>query len=129
MLKKPFYLQLHLSEHNFDISQLHSKKFHMWSKLLWETIKKANICTFKFHNLCKIYTWNITYFLLSPTSIALLMNGSFFLMASSIITGGIFSPPAVITNSFSLPVMNKNPFSSNLPISPVWSQPSSSIWN
>lgn len=48
-------------------------------------------------------TFNVTkqerYFLLSPMTITLLIKGTSSLMASSMGTGAIFSPPAVIINS------------------------------
>ena len=43
---------------------------------------------------------------------------------SSIITGGTFSPPAVINISLILPVMVKYPSSSTIPTSPEWCHPS-----
>lgn len=57
-------------------------------------------------------------FLLSPITIALEMNFNSSLISFSINTGATFSPPAVINNSFNLPVIYKLPFLSNFPISP-----------
>ena len=57
----------------------------------------------------------IKNFLLSPTTITLLKNGQNSLIFCSIKTGATFSPPAVIINSFNLPVMSTFPFLSKRP--------------
>lgn len=49
-------------------------------------------------------------FFLSPTKNALLMNGNSALTFCSMGTGGMFSPPAVISSSFSLPVIRNSGF-------------------
>ena len=77
---------------------------------------------------CQKFCWNATYFRLSPTNMALESTGNSLLMWFSMSTGGMFSPPAVITSSFTLPVMKRNLSSSNHPKSPVSIQPSSKIW-
>jgi hypothetical protein len=52
----------------------------------------------------------VKYFFLSPITIQLLTRyGNSTFIASSIGIGAIFSPPAVITISFILPVIYKNP--------------------
>ena len=66
-------------------------------------------------------------YLLSPTIIAFDIHYKLFLISYSINTGAIFSPPAVIINSFNLPVMYKFPFLSIYPISPLCKNPFLSI--
>jgi len=64
-------------------------------------------------------------FFLSPMTVALeTMSFSSYLMLSSIGTGGMFSPPAVIISSFSLPVIHRYPSLSIFPTSPVRNHPS-----
>lgn len=63
------------------------------------------------------------YFLISPTSITLEMKGSAALISFYMRIGGIFSPPAVMINSFARPVMKSTPLSVILPISPEWRYP------
>jgi hypothetical protein len=41
-------------------------------------------------------------------------------ITSSMLTGEIFSPPAVMISSLILPVMYKKPSESILPVSPEW---------
>ncbi len=55
------------------------------------------------------------------------MNFNSSLIASSIKIGAIFSPPAVIINSFNLPVIAKFPLESTFPTSPECKYPYSSI--
>ena len=55
------------------------------------------------------------YLCYSPITIILLIGGQNSLTQSSILTGATFSPPAVIINSFILPVMKSKPFSSIFP--------------
>jgi hypothetical protein len=62
-------------------------------------------------------------FLLSPTSMTWLTNGNSANNSCSMISGGIFSPPAVIISYLTLPVINKTPVLSILPISPECKNP------
>ena len=74
-------------------------------------IKNTNLVT-KYKNQTFQYSQNITLivskhdrnFFLSPTTMALLMHGNIFLMVSSMMIGGTFSPPAVIISSLMRPV-------------------------
>mmetsp|Transcript_2433 Transcript_2433/g.5540 ORF Transcript_2433/g.5540 Transcript_2433/m.5540 type:complete len:375 (-) Transcript_2433:2658-3782(-) len=72
-------------------------------------------------------TRQVLYFFLSPTIMQLEIAGQSFLMFSSIGTGATFSPPAVMINSLYRPVTFTMPFCPMTPMSPLWSQPSSSI--
>lgn len=88
----------------------------------FESRTKTNVFLLIILNRSLEFTFNVIsivkYFLLSPTRNALLTVESSFLTKCSIWTGGIFSPPAVIINSFKRPVMYRNPFSSKYPMSP-----------
>ena len=69
----------------------------------------------------------VRYFLWSPTTITFAKKGMAYLISFYMMTGGMFSPPAVMMSSFALPVMNNTLFSSSLPRSPECKKPSSSI--
>mmetsp|Transcript_49223 Transcript_49223/g.107332 ORF Transcript_49223/g.107332 Transcript_49223/m.107332 type:complete len:263 (+) Transcript_49223:794-1582(+) len=69
----------------------------------------------------------VLYFFLSPIIMQFETAGQSFLMFSSMGTGATFSPPAVMINSLYRPVTFTIPFSPITPMSPLWSQPSSSI--
>lgn len=69
---------------------------------------------------------HVKYFLPSPTTIILEIKGRADLMLSSMMTGGIFSPPAVIINYFARPVIKRTFYLFIFPKSPECKYPSSS---
>mmetsp|Transcript_9200 Transcript_9200/g.25073 ORF Transcript_9200/g.25073 Transcript_9200/m.25073 type:complete len:201 (-) Transcript_9200:1335-1937(-) len=67
------------------------------------------------------------YLRLSPTIMTLDRAGQFCFRSASIGTGAMFSPPAPMISSLYRPVILRKPSTPMVPLSPLWSQPSSSM--